>query len=268
MKTSKKSLISKKLGFLAFFRQDQKETLLYEERIIYKKFLNYPEDIKKQREILIYMTFFQIFSSFIGMFYMIFRRSIIYLFINIIALSLAFIGIKGAVEVSQIYLLVHCLFTTSILGAFFIYQIIDYFLVKDTSYGVQNRMNDSLLMFLFSIPYFYDMSVGLINYNFLRKISEYVKSQVENKEMLLDLEKDLKNNLNLKDLDNHIKTCPQKLCIICVDQERDTIIDPCGHVVCCFNCIQELFKNHFSTFKAKCPICRRNILSYKKLIFS
>jgi hypothetical protein len=267
-----RSKIKTQLGILAFFRDEQSEKLLYEEMILNKKFLEFPEEIKLHRHILIYMTFFQIFSSIIGMFYIIFRRSILYFFINILAISLAICGVNGALQVNQIHLMIHCVFTTSIIGAFFVYQVLELFLVRDTSYGVKNRMNDNVLLFLFSLPYLYDFSVGVYNYMFLKKLSEYIKLQKRSKELLLDVEKDiinLKKQFSNKDVDTHLKSCPQKMCIICIDNERDTIMNPCGHVVCCYNCTEKVFSDkNVQNNNAKCPICRKKIQSFKKLFFA
>ena len=261
-----------KIGILSFFREEKCEKLLYEEMILNKNFLKFPEEIKKHRQILIYMTFFQIFSSIIGMFYIVFRRSIIYFFINFLGITLAICGLNGAVQVNQLHLMIHCVLTTSIIGAFFIYQLLELFLVRDTSYGVKDRMNDNILLFLFSLPYLYDFMAGVFNYMFLKKISDYMKYQLQSKEMLLDFDKDIKNlrkRYSNKDVDKHLQSCPDKMCIICIDSERDTIMNPCGHVVCCFSCTEKVFSNkQFSKNNARCPICRKNIQSFKKLLFA
>lgn len=48
-------------------------------------------------------------------------------------------------------------------------------------------------------------------------------------------------------------------CAICLDQPKDTIINPCGHFYTCHACCSKL---------EKCPICRTKIISKidKKLI--
>lgn len=58
-------------------------------------------------------------------------------------------------------------------------------------------------------------------------------------------------------------------CITCYAKERDTYIDPCGHVSCCAKCL-EIHKatmmkmgKHFT-----CPVCRERITDTKPVIIS
>ena len=68
-------------------------------------------------------------------------------------------------------------------------------------------------------------------------------------------------------IDEHILK-NDKICIICMDKERSTVIQPCGHVLCCEDCIKLILKKSSVALKARCPICRVNISSYGKFIIS
>ena len=41
-------------------------------------------------------------------------------------------------------------------------------------------------------------------------------------------------------------------CVICMDKDKDSVFNPCGHFIGCKTCCQRL---------DKCPICRINVLS-------
>jgi len=43
-------------------------------------------------------------------------------------------------------------------------------------------------------------------------------------------------------------------CLICLCEQRDTLIMPCGHMCVCSGCGKELINK-----KQTCPICRGNI---------
>lgn len=53
----------------------------------------------------------------------------------------------------------------------------------------------------------------------------------------------------------------EKLCCICALKKYDNIFLPCGHVCCCGICAKKVFDiNH------QCPICRKRIDKYQKII--
>ena len=194
------------IGLAAFFKDEQGQgsrevfKILYEEHLP-PKYKEIPQEILVKRNDLIYLCLFQIVASVLGMFYIIFRRSYIYLVINLFTFILAFCGVYGSVFMNLIYLLIHCLFTSSVTGGFFIYQIFDFFLVEDTSYGVKKRINDNLILFIFSLPYIFDFCVGVYNYLFLKSISEY--NQAIQDSQKCDLEK-LSKRFTAVEIQDHL----------------------------------------------------------------
>ncbi len=48
----------------------------------------------------------------------------------------------------------------------------------------------------------------------------------------------------------------ERLCVICLVNERDTTVLPCRHMCMCHECAQELRKQ-----TSKCPICREHVES-------
>ena len=55
----------------------------------------------------------------------------------------------------------------------------------------------------------------------------------------------------LRDLLEHKKVCPDRVCVICMDKQACSILEPCLHKSCCAECIYRILQN-----SNKCPICR------------
>lgn len=47
-------------------------------------------------------------------------------------------------------------------------------------------------------------------------------------------------------------------CTVCLENQRDCVLEPCMHVCCCIPCLQSITDN-------KCPVCRTPIDFYLKL---
>jgi hypothetical protein len=259
----------KSIGFTSFFAEfDTDVVVSYDHLIInYQAFKKYPNSIKHMRNILIILTALQVLASLISVLYIIFRRSFIYLFISIITFVLALCGIYGSTKMHALSLVIHCVFTTSITAGFVFYQIVDLFLGSDTSYGNERRVNDHIMMLIFTLPFMFDFSVGVYNYFLLKKISFY-NSEMKKSNELLDLENRLEiNKISEEQIDRHISSVDSKMCIICVAENRNVVLNPCGHVLACEDCAREIF-NQNVLFDVKCPICRQKCSNYVKLIIS
>lgn len=53
-----------------------------------------------------------------------------------------------------------------------------------------------------------------------------------------------------------IKDSGESECSVCLTEEKDTVIMPCGHLCCCGECGKSLVKH-----KHTCPVCRGHISS-------
>ena len=259
---------SSNIGLAAFFKPHQSDYIQFSlplyENYIPERYKDLPKEILQKRNQLLYLCIAQIFASVIGMFYIIFRRSYIYLIINLLTLSLAFSGVYGSVNVHLLYLLLHCLFTTSITGGFFIYQIFDFFIVEDTSFGDKKRINDNIILFIFSLPYIFDFYVGLYNYVFLKNVTEFNKAKEDSAKC--DIEKITSKFTDFEIQDHLLKN--ENRCVICLDQVRNTVIQPCGHVLACEECMRIILTRSSILHYAKCPLCRLGIVSYGKFIIA
>lgn len=63
--------------------------------------------------------------------------------------------------------------TTALPGTFFIYQLFELFTIRDTSGTVKNRLNDNILLAVFSLPYVYDLSVGIVSIILMSRIATF-----------------------------------------------------------------------------------------------
>lgn len=53
-----------------------------------------------------------------------------------------------------------------------------------------------------------------------------------------------------------VEDAEERLCVICLVNERDTTVLPCRHMCMCHDCAQELRRQ-----TSKCPICRNHVES-------
>ena len=190
--------------------EDKKISLLdelYYKNEVPEKFLkniHISESILLIRQKLIWLTFLEIFSAIFGFSYYFLRRSMIYIVANTIALILALIGIFSVVKVNELGLLFYTLLTTSLPGTFFLYQIMELFLVK--SHSDHNSLNDNYLLLIFSLPYIYDFIVGVYCFIFIYRVSKFndslkkirIAQEQENLEKLKGEIKNIKINFNEK----------------------------------------------------------------------
>ena len=92
-------------------------------------------------------------------------------------------------------------------------------------------------------------------------MEEKERAVVEKEEALAEKEKEKERALAKKE--KEIKTVQEsQLCAICMDNKKNTVFYPCGHLCCCENCWEELKRS-----TKRCPICRNNIQSAKKAYF-
>jgi len=261
-----------KKGLAAFYSKEYnpQEKILLKDYLLYPvQFERYSEEIKKRRNTLIYMISWQIIASLFSMLYILKRRSLLYFFINFISICCAVIGLVGIAKMKAIFLMIHCVFTTSITGGFFFFQLVDYLLVSDTTHGTAKRLGDDLLLIIFSLPYLYDAVTGIINYLFLNMISQFKQSENTGENYIHQSnESEMKelSSINVSEIENHVNE--EKLCIICCILEKNSVMNPCGHMMCCIECSEVIMKKNNIFNSAKCPICREKITGFIRLINS
>jgi len=93
---------------------------------------------------------------------------------------------------------------------------------------------------------------------------------------LLEHEGQITNPQNLKqETSSSIPSSPQhtenpapdlaedKLCVVCLEFSRNTLIAPCGHLCACFECAESV-----KTSKQACPMCRGPIDMIYRVYYS
>mmetsp|Transcript_8619 Transcript_8619/g.15254 ORF Transcript_8619/g.15254 Transcript_8619/m.15254 type:complete len:109 (-) Transcript_8619:119-445(-) len=62
--------------------------------------------------------------------------------------------------------------------------------------------------------------------------------------------------------DGESKPPPQVVteCCICLDEDKDAVFIPCGHVCCCESCAKQIQ----GSSEHRCPICRGNVAQVVK----
>jgi Zinc finger, C3HC4 type (RING finger) len=60
---------------------------------------------------------------------------------------------------------------------------------------------------------------------------------------------------NMKELVQHKKNCPERICVICMDKHASSILEPCLHHSFCAECIYRVLQT-----STRCPICRSEVI--------
>lgn len=228
---------------------------------VIEQFLQLPIEIISKRNTMIYLTSCQIISSIIGMLFFLIRRSFVYILINILTLLLAFCGLYGSLLINPMYLFIHSALTISFGGCFFVFQLLSDLITVDTSYGDEKRTSDHILLFIFSMPYLYDLGVGIYNYLWLQALSKLNSNDNDRmKQKFLDNKMEMKTIIEGNGLDNSESNT---MCICCLNSKRETTFNPCGHISCCMLCSIKIFQKN-----KKCPVCRKDCHNFIKLYIS
>lgn len=91
--------------------------------------------------------------------------------------------------------------------------------------------------------------------------SESLDKIIASRAMILNLQLELAN-IKLAIRDIKLESVESKLnkfiCVICMTNYRDCLLEPCSHFACCEECIKQLTG-------LACPVCRRSCEYYLKV---
>ena len=94
-----------------------------------------------------------------------------------------------------------------------------------------------------------------------KKLEIENRRQIEDCRLRLKAENDKMKNLEVENQNLRREVQKEKdsrICIICMDEEISQVFLPCGHAICCKNCINNI---------QKCPACRANVQNSVMLYF-
>jgi len=157
-------------------------------------------------------------------------------------------------------------------------KIIPHILI-DNSYDISKNNNSNSISNKINYNYNYETPVSKLidsTSNDISKntittemkiINDYKNNKKMNNNMIIK-----NNNNNIENVNNYplypydesnnnnesINLDQNKMCIICHMNQRDIAFEPCGHVICCHFCIEDLNKK-------PCPICKQKIKKNIKL---
>lgn len=180
----------KEKGLSKFFIKGDKYTIsqAYFNDCIPNKYVNnlsLSESILVLRNRLIILTILEIFASMWGLSYYFIRKSMVYVFVNTAAFVISILGLCSVIYIFEIGLLLYTLLTTAIPGTFFVYELFEIMQLQSTSHD--KSLNDNYMLLIFSIPYLYDLIVGIFSYVFVYKISHF--NEIMRQSNKLELEK-------------------------------------------------------------------------------
>jgi len=128
------------------FRREEVQNIYFKNKLC-DEFKNsrfaMPEKIRKGRNVAIILAAFEIASCLASLAFYIRRRSRIILVLIIMNFLATFLGIKAKLSLSYCGLLSHAVYTISVIGGFYIYIFIDYFVTggdKSENAGDPNKV--------------------------------------------------------------------------------------------------------------------------------
>lgn len=260
--------------FLVNDKSDEKISYHYNEYIPIKYFNHesISHSILRLRNILIYMTFFEILSSIWGLSYYFIRRSPIYIYTNVFAFFLSLIGILSVINVNEVGLIIYTILTTSLPGSFFVFQLVELFTLEHKN--THNSLNDNVMMMIFSLPYIYDFIVGIFCFVLIYRIAIFndAMRQINQAEKKVSYDRVNNEVEEIKKIDiNYERILLQRNnglnrieCIVCLENQRNIILIPCKHLVMCSECYDK-YTLHLYMHHAKCPVCRTRIENMEKV---
>jgi len=244
-----------------------------------RKYLTYFDmamPILKLRNVLIILTIMEIFASIWGFSYFFIRRSFVYIAVNGVALVLSIIGVFSTIYVNEIGLIFYAMLTTALPGTFFFYQVFEYFALPEHKLGGGNtKLNDNVLLALFSLPYVYDFICGIASIVLMSRIATFNEflirlkgiDQEANQTFIKDEVAKMREKYPQEQLSRAYENRygnNNMTCIICMDQPRTIICRPCNDALMCDDCSKKLSAQFFFFGAVKCPKCRRNISHFEK----
>lgn len=207
------------------------------------------------------------------------------------SLILSMIGFLGTLKINQCMMLIHSFFYCSIMGAFYVFLLIDCFL-REEQHGpgavTDGVVGDRTVLFFLSLPFLAMFLIGCHSMYLLNLIMDEVKSRkqerilrggshVEMSELSTHENQEIPQILSAgggiyieNDIIYHrpplndeylVLQLPadahtHNLCVICMEKERDSIFYPCGHECVCSTCGKEFM---YKAVQKICPVCRNRI---------
>ena len=103
----------------------------------------------------------------------------------------------------------------------------------------------------------YVLASNRINFDDLDEITNRLNRIAQRERQLLnDFTESIENILNNSSNSSGgrpTRACANQItCTVCLEKQRDCVLEPCMHVCCCISCLQLINDN-------KCPVCRTHI---------
>lgn len=263
------------------------------ENIMYKEYLcedfrnprfPMPEDIKAARNFAIRLAIPELICSLAAFALYEVRRGRIILALNFFNFVFTGIGIRSKLQLNYWGLMAHGTYCTAIIGGFYIYILIEYFLTQGRESGTagnrdekaqKQALGDTTVMIIASLPLLMLFFMGIFSMKLLFRIDEeYEQRKVHSEDAQpRDLEfgetapSDKDNNSPADEFYHEILDVSEEardgsVCVICMEKPKDSLFYPCGHMCVCGPC-GKLFMGQAR--HKLCPICRVRIVNIVKV---
>jgi hypothetical protein len=106
------------------------------------------------------------------------RRYILYIIANLFILIVNMSGLVGVFKCRIGFALIHSCTTMSLIGAFFIYQLIDAFAGNNMRPSGDTYINETPIILAFSIPYLLDFIAGCVTFKWCLVLNNEMKKRL------------------------------------------------------------------------------------------
>ena len=131
------------------------------------------------RNIAINLTIVEAICDFASIFFYIRRRSRLVLDIDILNFIFVLIGLYGKVRLSYAALVAHSLYTLSIVGGFYIYIMIDAYIVelKNQEHLHEGQMSQFKVLLFTSLPLLGIFAIGIVSCILLLRLDDEMQQR-------------------------------------------------------------------------------------------
>lgn len=196
------------------------------------------DDMLRRRDIAIPACMLEVFVALISTCLYFLRRTFVVVLLNVVIITLALIGLVGAIQCRRSFIFLHAVVTCGLLASSIVFTLLEF---AFTSKSDATGLPDGVVLILFILPYSLDLACSVMNL----RLGLALESLLE------------RDPFSAEKLQTVIESA-DGTCCICMVAASNSAFFPCGHKCCCSDCAQKMHGR-------RCPICRVSVRSSMRI---